>query len=181
VNVLDWVTEHLDATQVLTFLAGALVLAILQWIGRGLAKARRHLRERGEWYERLARLRTDVTVSYFEQELGLKHAFVNKIAGGQTEYIYPHKWFFVQALTNTDDQVVLYSVTTRDEDFRPEIWPTSASPENRPAVPNSRLGSVTFHDILPDRLPDGVAAFLAGRQRRRSTRSRLRLAIRVCT
>lgn len=158
----DWIFEHVDLAGVVTFLAGALALAVLQWMGRALIEARRRLRAREAWYERLGRLRPDVALGYFEQELGLNHAFRNMIKGGYVEYIYPHKWFFVQALTNAEGRVVLYSVTTRDGDFTPDVWPTSTSPLSRPAIPHPRLGSVTFADVFPTQTPDGVRAFFSG-------------------
>ena len=161
-TVVDWIAERLDTAGVVTFLAGALVLAVLQLIGRLAIGARRRLGEREAWYERLERLRTDVARAYFEQELGLRHAFSNRVSGRFTEYIYPHKWFHVQAFTNVDDDVIMYSVTTRDENFTPRVWPTSASPESYPALPRFRLGNVTFAEVFPEVRPHGIRAFFSG-------------------
>lgn len=161
-TVIEWIADHVDLAGFVTFLAGAVALALLQWLARALVKARYHLGKRNEWYGRLERLRTDVALGYFEQELGLSHAFRNAVADGYVEYIYPHKWFFVQAVTNADDQIVMYSVTARSGDFAPRVWPTSTSPRSRPAIPNPRLGSVSFAEMFRGQTPDGIRAFFSG-------------------
>lgn len=160
-QLVEWVTERVAVGDVITFLAGAALLGIFQWLWRGLAGARRRLMARRELYGRLWKLRTDVARAYFEQELGLSHAF-RTVIGRYTEYVYPHRWFFVQCLTDEDDNVVFYSVTSRDPEFTPAIWPSSASPKNVPAIPHHPLGSVPFAEVFEDHTPDGMLALFSG-------------------
>lgn len=160
-DIAEWIQDQLDLGGLITALVGALVLAIGQWLWRIVVGAGRRLRERKGWYERLLHLRTDVSLEYFEQELDLRAAFRRSV-DGLVELIYPHKWFFVQALTNPEDVVVFYSVTSRDEKFQPPIWPSSTSPQNVPAIPHHELGSMTFCETFPDVSVGGVAAFFSG-------------------
>ena len=160
-DIAEWFQDQLDLAGLVTALLGALILAIAQRIRRLLVGAGRRLRGRKDWYERLTRLRTDVSLEYFEQELGLHHAFRTP-SGMFVELIYPHKWFFVQALVNSDGVVAFYALTSRDKDFQPPIWPTSTSPQSVPAVPHQPLGSVPFAETWHNMRADGAAAFFSG-------------------
>ncbi len=160
-RIVEWLGDRVAVEDIITLVAGAALLGLFQWLRRGAARARRRLLERREWYARLSKLRTDVARAYFEQELCLSHAF-RTVIGRFTEHVYPHKWFFVQCLTDEHDNVVFYSVTSRDAEFTPAIWPSSASPDNVPAIPHERLGSVPFAEIFPDHVPNGVLAFFSG-------------------
>lgn len=158
-----WFIDRVDVAGVVTFLAGAGTLKLLQLFSQGGSRLRLRLRERRRWYERLGRLRADVSRGYFEQELGLAAAFRRQAGDGDyVEHIYPHRWFFVQALTDNQDRVAFYSVTSRNTDFRPAIWPTSTSLRSVPVIPHPALGDFTFEDAFPDHGPDGIAALFNG-------------------
>lgn len=162
-QIVEWFIDRVDVGGVVTFLAGAATLKLLQLASQGGSRLRRRLRERGQWYDRLAKLRADVSLKYFEQELGLAAAFRRHVGDDDyVEHIYPHRWFFVQALTDGQDRVTFYSVTSREGDFRPPVWPTTTSSSNVPAIPHADLGSFSFADAFPDHDPGGIAAFFSG-------------------
>lgn len=58
-QLVDWIVDRVDVAGVVTFLAGAATLKLLQLASQGGSRLRRRLWERGEWYDRLAKLLDD--------------------------------------------------------------------------------------------------------------------------
>ena len=79
----------------------------------------------GRWYEKsrhlqmLSQLDTGAHISYFMTVLG-NPVSISSSSMGQ-EYIFVNKYFYVQAVTNVDGSVSLFSVTTRRKDFNPVL------------------------------------------------------------
>lgn len=83
---------------------------------------------------RLVKLANEVQVNYFIKILG-DPVFINYAKDRtQKEYIFVDKRFYLQAVTNSDDKVLAYSVTTRLKDFNPKVW----------AVPNEQKTPVVL-------------------------------------
>ena len=76
-----------------------------------------------------------------------------------TEFIFRHEDFYVQVLADADDQVMFYSVTRRNNKFKPRMWPNEAHPQSRPQPPAERLGEATFYDLAPHHV-DGIKLFV---------------------
>lgn len=59
----------------------------------------------------------------FENILGIP-AFINKLDKGLSdyeEYVFSNPYFYTQAIINSRQEVVLFSITTRESDFSPEF------------------------------------------------------------
>ena len=59
----------------------------------------------------------------FENILGIP-AFINKLDKGLSdyeEYVFSNQYFYTQAIINSRQEVVLFSITTRGSDFSPEF------------------------------------------------------------
>lgn len=97
-------------------------------------------------YRRLQRLTPNVQLAHFSEVLGLTPIYKGRL-DGLSEAIFRHVDFYVQVLSDTDDQVVFYSVTTRNTKFKPSLWPNKIHPEAHPRPPTGRLGEVSFEEI----------------------------------
>jgi len=86
---------------------------------------------KGKLLENISQLSADVHIGYFTEILG-NPVFVNNyderihidqesIKTNLTEYIFVNKYYFVQALTDSQGKVVVYTVTTRKADFNPKF------------------------------------------------------------
>jgi hypothetical protein len=69
-------------------------------------------------YAKIQSLATETQIDYFSAVLGAP-AFKNHDYTNYFEYIFVHPKYYVQALTDTDNKVLLYSVTTRVSGFNP--------------------------------------------------------------
>lgn len=88
--------------------------------------------------ELLNKLSTEVQVSYFNKLMG-DSTFLNFSPDRkQKEYIYVDSDYYVQAITNSDDKVLAYSITTRKKEFKPTF--------NKGLV-KFKLGETTFSEI----------------------------------
>lgn len=110
--------------------------------------------------KRLQRLTPNVQLDYFSKVLGLVPIYKRRVAD-LSESIFRHEDFYVQALTDENEQVVFYSVTTRSERFRPLMWPNKVHPLSHPHPPVARLGEATFEELTLDHI-DGVSLFIRG-------------------
>jgi hypothetical protein len=70
-------------------------------------------------YKKVARLNVNTQIDNYEEILG-KPFLINKRASHK-EYLFIDELFYVQAVANEADQVVMYSITTRSPKFRPKI------------------------------------------------------------
>lgn len=115
---------------------GELVAAIVAAITLASAVQniyRRTLGRRRRSHKALARLGTNAQLAFFTEILGEPPAIrrslpeqapaqaKQRILGKHWENIFVSRDFFVQAITNTDDTVVQYSVTTRTKRFRARL------------------------------------------------------------
>lgn len=73
--------------------------------------------------KRLDRLSADTNINYFIDMIG-NPVFINNVSDENKkykEYIFVDKLFYVQAITDIDDKVLVYSITTRDKNFNPKL------------------------------------------------------------
>lgn len=84
-------------------------------------------------YRKINKLSTEVDIKYFNSILG-NEISKNSYSDMYTEYIYFKDDYFVQAITDTDDTVKAYSVTTLRKNFNP-TWD------------DIELGKSTFQDV----------------------------------
>ena len=69
----------------------------------------------------LQKLSNGVQLSYFDGLMG-KPTFVNQVYGDKyIENIYAGEMYYIQALSDNNDKVVSYAVTSRNEDFNPSL------------------------------------------------------------
>jgi len=102
-----------------------------------------------EKYKRLEQLSTEVQLSYFKELLG-NPVFVNYSPDRtQKEHTFVDDQYFVQAITNQDNKVLAYSVTTREKDFQPNIIFVNK---------NVFLGKTKFSEIESGKDCYGIAA-----------------------
>jgi hypothetical protein len=114
--------------------------------GSGIARGARWLwvhtfGRRQAWYQRLNRLSAGVQLKYFTQQLGLSTVFRQEHSiHPLVTHTFVHRWFYVLALCDRVETVLLYAVTTRDSKFKPSIWPHKLHPRSNPRPRNPRLG-----------------------------------------
>ena len=77
-------------------------------------------RAKEEKYDVLKKLSTEVQIFYFNKLLG-NPVFINLVGEKKEikEYVYVDEDFFVQAITDGNDKVLNYAVTSRKKDFNP--------------------------------------------------------------
>jgi len=89
-------------------------------------------------YTNLNHLATEVQINYFKKYLG-DPVFINYSKDrSQKEYIFVDKDYYVQAITNSDDKVLSYAVTTRAKNFNPSY---------NDGTVKTLLGKSTFADL----------------------------------
>ena len=98
----------------------ASVIAIFATIVTFWKWASTRLKEKSRFLQMAAQLDTGAHVSYFISVLGNPVSISPNEATTQ-EYIFVNKYFYVQAVTNPDGGVSLFSVTTRRKDFNPVL------------------------------------------------------------
>lgn len=115
----------------------------------------------------LSLLSADVNIGYFINILG-NPVFINNyeiadLIKGEfkdtnlSEYVFVHEYYFVQALTDDNDRIVAYSVTTRKGNFNPklELGPFTRG-EKKPLI--IELGKTKFKELSGD--SQNVVSFL---------------------
>lgn len=150
------------ATAILAILGviayGPKIAAALRWVWLHT------LGRRGALYQRLSRLSAGVQLEYFIDQLGLPVAFKQQgattVRGPTSTYTFVHPWFYVMVLVDGNSTVLLYTVTSRDEKFQPQIWPNKLHPQTRPQPENRKLGTFTFAELAhaPTAVIGGVGA-----------------------
>ena len=72
-------------------------------------------------YKKIQNLSANVHISKFTEAFG-NPAIINNVEKDKLKnYVYINKLFYVDVLTNLDDKVMSYAVTTRNRDFSPTI------------------------------------------------------------
>jgi hypothetical protein len=97
------------------------------------------------------RLAAGVNISFFENYLG-PPAFITKIPAGK-EYIFVHQNYYVQGITNEDDSVLAFFVTTRKSGFNPSFIVLGAYSKNGKPF-RVKLGKTKFQKLSDLGKPD---------------------------
>lgn len=90
---------------------------------------------------KLDRLSAGVNIDYFQTVLGDPPVF-KTTADQRCEHIFVNRYFYVQAITNMEDSVIVFSVTTRTRHFNPILTLGPYSPTDESL--SVRLGRTTF-------------------------------------
>lgn len=151
---MEWSTPIV----VLLAVAGVVgaVLTLLAAFGKLQAAYGRTARGRRRATEqRLERLAAGARLSIFVTELG--ESAQTQTIGEYTEHVWPLWGCYVQAITDTTDTVVMYSVTSRAATFRPRL--RTAPGIGFPSL-DVRLGDLRFSDIPfePERIYAEIGA-----------------------
>jgi len=93
----------------------------------------------------ISQLSGGVNIKHFDTILG-SPVFKNVRQEKFLEYIYVNKYFYIQAVTDQNEKVIFYSVTTREKDFNPEI-PFGDWDEETGKQANVILGETTFTEL----------------------------------
>ena len=103
---------------------------------------------RSQWTNILSKLSADTNITYFQNLIG-NPVFVNKMENGDSEYIFVNNLFYVQAITDKDQRVLAYSVTTRSKDFNPSLKFVAMSfgEVEDFRTPTVVLGKTTFSEL----------------------------------
>lgn len=76
-------------------------------------------RNREEKYEVLNKLSVQVQINYFTNLLGSPY-YINSVENHEAkEHVYVDEDYYVQAITNLNDKVYSYAITSRKKDFNP--------------------------------------------------------------
>lgn len=92
-------------------------------------------RHKENLYTTLKHLATETNVEYFKSLLG-QPIYINDFDDVR-EYIFVNDLFYVQSITDKNNKVIAYSVTTTAEDFNPEV----------PLFEGIKLGKSKFTDL----------------------------------
>lgn len=107
-------------------------------------------------YETLTKLSPQVQISYFKNLLD-EPVYINDLKNfNKKEYIFTDKDYFVQAITDLNDKVLLFSVVSRSKDFNPTYEITGIEP---PALKVS-LNKTSFNDAFYGKEPLACYRFL---------------------
>ncbi len=109
---------------------------------------------------RISSLSAGLDIDYFTEMIDFRPAFKNQYDNYQ-EYIYVHELFYIQAITDQNNKVLMYSVTTRDYSFNPKLVLDEMSQDNKKFV--VILGQSTFGDV-EDYLPESISAGYGARR-----------------
>ena len=88
-------------------------------------------------------LSAGVNINYLKTIFG-QPCFVNK-KEQRIEYIFVNKYYYLQAITNTDDKVLATSITTREPNFNPLISLGPYTTDRKTF--NVELGKTTFFEL----------------------------------
>jgi hypothetical protein len=104
---------------ILLSLLGVLISALItiSTLGSTLLSKIRHKRI---LLNKLNRLSAGVNIDYFQTVLGDPPVFKTTL-DQRCEHIFVNRYFYVQAITNMEDSVIVFSVTTRTRRFNPVL------------------------------------------------------------
>lgn len=143
-RIIKKIVENIEKspTKILITLLVFLISSFITIIG-GIGLIRDFYYQKVQWkqrsYELINSLAADVNIGYFESKLG-KAIFINstKITN-KKEYVFIDDNYYVDAITDNNERVLMYSVTTREKNFNP------ISPDGRVILGKSR-----FIDLVND-------------------------------
>jgi hypothetical protein len=95
-------------------------------------------------YAKIQMLGASTTIDYFSSILGAP-AFREKVGTNYFEYIYVNPKYYVQAVADSGNNILLYSVTTRDPQFNPVIK-VGGRENDRPEL-SLVLGKTKFSEL----------------------------------
>ena len=104
-----------------------------------------------EKYEVLGKLSADVQISFFGQLLGNAKYINFSEDETRKEYLFVDSEFYVQAITDSNDKVLSYAVTSKSESFNPSILVSNVSVV---------LYKTSFADISKEFAPEECILFL---------------------
>jgi len=117
------------------------LVGLIQWIVKKLNKKNIYL-------QKTQQLAIGMDIRNFENILG-NPAFINKLddeLSGYKEFLFSNPYFYAQAITNLDQQVVLFSITTKRNNFNPKFQ-IGGGGDSGPSI---ILGRTSFLDIGND-------------------------------
>ena len=164
---LHQILQHLQGLSSPLFLflsALVLMFASLTKLSNGISILARLYRSsigfKRNLHGQLSRLAAGVHIRYFEAILG-PSAFC-RTKREHREHTFVNKYCYVQAITDPEGTVLLYSVTTRRSDFRPTLVLGPYSLDNRSL--KIRLGRTRFAEIEPFAKPQKVRSTVGARR-----------------
>ncbi len=86
-------------------------------------------------YKDIGLLATETNIKHFEKILG-NPSYINTFFTTR-EYIFVNELFYTQAITDNNDKVLAFSITTRSKSFNPEV----------PLFNEIRLGETSFSEL----------------------------------
>lgn len=104
-------------------------------------------------YAKLRTLATETQIDFFSSALGAP-AFKNR-QSNYVEHIFIDSQFYVQAITDEDGKVLMFSVTTRSKSFNPTLDLGELEVDGQPFVVT--LGKTKFSDL--DDIPRKIEAY----------------------
>ena len=95
---------------------------------------------------KIEKLNVGTQINNFTIEIG-QPSFVKSIGndGKYKEYVFINKLFYLDAITDTNNNVVQYAVTTRDKSFSPAFYSPTYDTDNHKY--NVQLGKTKFSDL----------------------------------
>jgi len=92
-------------------------------------------------YSKLSNLNPGINISIYIDNFG--QPTITKNINKGKEYIFVNKYFYLQAITNNEGLVLYFSVTTKDENFKP----TFITPDQSRKI---TLNASTFQNFSPE-------------------------------
>lgn len=117
-----------------------------------------NFRVKNSEYEKIVKLKPHVHISYIEELIGdptiiqtsdleLGNDNFDKYPDARKEYVFVHKNYYVQAITNKDEMVVSLAITSRTKDFNPIIYRPGQSGNKKSKI---ILNKTTFSEFGND-------------------------------
>lgn len=117
---------------------GAVGGIVVVWQG-----AQRNLFRKRIWLRKISRLAPGTTLAFFTANLGTP-VFV-WTEGETKRYVFVDRLFYIEAVTDSDNTVLMYAVTTRSKHFNPKL--TLGPYSSDKSTVRVQLGKTTFTEI----------------------------------
>ncbi len=116
-----------------------------------------------EEYSKIRKLAVGVPISKFQEILG-NESFVNKLSNDVVEYVFVNPLYYIEAATDIENNILFYSVTTRDNGFNPkfEFFTKEIDSDEKLIV---ELGKTTFLELNKSFDEPTYASYLGGANR----------------
>jgi hypothetical protein len=133
------------------------IIAIITTLSQALRKTFQYVRLRSNWKpieeKTINSLTPGINIAKFQEVLGT-HLFRRTSENGYIEYTYKRRGYWIQAITDQEASVVLYTVTSYDQGFKPRL-------KNNPIGVPIRLGTTTFKAAAGEHDPE-LHYFISG-------------------